>query len=650
MEAIKIMPLGDSLTFGVVNNDTNDNFSGGYRTVLWDSLKSDGFNIDFVGPQDNALNGIRSIDKDNAGMRGWRIDQLLNGRGGQGKVSDWLDSSSPNIVLLMAGTNDFLNGETATQARDELRLVIQTVVNSGAQVLVASIPALNPASSEVTQAAADEVNAFNGLLPGLVAEFSSNVSFVDIAAALDGINDISSDGIHLTSTAYSKVGTVWHNALRPLLNTDSSNIQRGTPVRLEVEDFGSLGVFGTENTPGSTPPPTKVISLLDAFNANGSTPVTATATDTFNLPTGQYDVILGFFDEADSVGNIQVTVGDDSLPEFQLDGIFGDGHSGDSTPTTRNFVRKTVGKNLTINNGDAIEITGTSAFENGGGELIRIDYIEFVPISGAGGTIPNSSEGGSDNSSGNNTSDSSGSDSSGSGFPIAESPVSADDDVIGIVGTLPTRPNFRKGREGDRFRGNGDRNRLKGTGRNDVLLGKGDNDVLRAKGGNDKVKGNDGKDKLFGQGGSDRLVGGDDNDQLKGGSGDDLLQGQDGRDRLIGQGGNDFLIGGDGKDRLTGNGGNDVFVFQKLSDGIDIITDFQPGSDVIDLRRILSRPEFAADTPIAKFEAFVDLSQRGNSTLVQIDLDGNGLGEELEAIAKLKGVNATNLNPTDFVI
>ncbi|NET53848.1 MAG: hypothetical protein F6K09_36000, partial [Merismopedia sp. SIO2A8] len=42
---LKIMTLGDSLTWGVVNDNTNHEESGGYRTVLQDSLLSNGFTI-----------------------------------------------------------------------------------------------------------------------------------------------------------------------------------------------------------------------------------------------------------------------------------------------------------------------------------------------------------------------------------------------------------------------------------------------------------------------------------------------------------------------------------------------------------------------------------------------------------------------------
>ncbi|HEY0302186.1 MAG TPA: Ig-like domain-containing protein, partial [Rhizomicrobium sp.] len=69
---------------------------------------------------------------------------------------------------------------------------------------------------------------------------------------------------------------------------------------------------------------------------------------------------------------------------------------------------------------------------------------------------------------------------------------------------------------------------------------------------------------------------------LDGGSGIDVLYGHDGSDTLNGAGGSDYLGGGRGDDALSGGGGADRFVFRN-GDGRDIVTDFAPGSDVIEL-------------------------------------------------------------------
>ncbi|MGB1539755.1 MAG: calcium-binding protein, partial [Rickettsiales bacterium] len=78
-----------------------------------------------------------------------------------------------------------------------------------------------------------------------------------------------------------------------------------------------------------------------------------------------------------------------------------------------------------------------------------------------------------------------------------------------------------------------------------------------------------------------------DNDSLYGGAGNDGLNGALGDDLLVGGIGNDTLTGGAGQDTLTGGDGNDVFAFDVLTDSLtatpDLITDFEQGTDVIDV-------------------------------------------------------------------
>lgn len=69
---------------------------------------------------------------------------------------------------------------------------------------------------------------------------------------------------------------------------------------------------------------------------------------------------------------------------------------------------------------------------------------------------------------------------------------------------------------------------------------------------------------------------------LTGGTGDDILSGQGGADTINGGTGNDLIMDGAGADRLTGGAGTDEFIF--VIDGArDVIVDFEPGTDRIDL-------------------------------------------------------------------
>ncbi|MEM9198156.1 MAG: hypothetical protein AAGD12_09915 [Pseudomonadota bacterium] len=132
---------------------------------------------------------------------------------------------------------------------------------------------------------------------------------------------------------------------------------------------------------------------------------------------------------------------------------------------------------------------------------------------------------------------------------------------------------------------------IDGQDGNDRLVGGQGNDELTGGEGNDRIKGNDGGDLLIGNAGVDRLIGGAGSDAMFGGSNSDIMFGQSGSDAMRGGGGNDEMYGGGsndtltgdaGDDTLTGEAGADVFVIND-GDGSDIITDFENGTDLIDL-------------------------------------------------------------------
>jgi Ca2+-binding RTX toxin-like protein len=95
--------------------------------------------------------------------------------------------------------------------------------------------------------------------------------------------------------------------------------------------------------------------------------------------------------------------------------------------------------------------------------------------------------------------------------------------------------------------------------------------------------------------GNDTVTGSARADLLTGGGGDDLLLGGGGRDRLDGGAGNDTLDGGAGADRLVGGTGADVFRFGATGAVGDVILDFHPGEDRIDLRNVGASLEYGVD-------------------------------------------------------
>lgn len=217
---VKIWPLGDSNT-GVdptlFPDSTNLNK---YRQGLYSLLSADGYVVDFVGTQDSGQAGLD--DRDHEGHGGYWIGEIAYGPGKDpnnptGGVAQWLTamgpSQTPDIVLLMIGTNDVIAGSTArSQAPAWLSHLIDLLVGElpDARILVSTIPPL--ASPYTTTDNNNFVVPFNDSLREIVLGKGGNVQLVDAYAALTTA-DMSADGLHLTAAGYDKLAEVWYDAI-----------------------------------------------------------------------------------------------------------------------------------------------------------------------------------------------------------------------------------------------------------------------------------------------------------------------------------------------------------------------------------------------------------------------------------------------------
>lgn len=150
---------------------------------------------------------------------------------------------------------------------------------------------------------------------------------------------------------------------------------------------------------------------------------------------------------------------------------------------------------------------------------------------------------------------------------------------------------------------------IRGCGGDDLIYDDLGVNSLRGGKGNDTIAVGDasGGSILRGGTGDDWLHSGNGADILNGGHDDDMIFGGGGDDRLRGGNGVDYLDGGAGNDLMTGGAGADVFVFKPVSDGHDLITDFQIGTDHIKL--IHGTWDFAD----------LILTQQGRKVVVTID-------------------------------
>jgi lysophospholipase L1-like esterase len=192
---VRIMPLGDSITFG-----SGSSTKSSYRADLYRRLTAAGLDVDFVG----SVRSGAGADTDNEGHPGWRIGQIAE------RVDGWLAEYRPDVVLLHIGTNDMRTDAKAFGAAGRLSALIDqiAVARPAARIFVARIiGAWDPA----TQA---RIDAYNAAIPGIVASKGSRVRLVDLSTV--GGADLA-DKLHPNDTGYARMSYLWNRALRRVL-------------------------------------------------------------------------------------------------------------------------------------------------------------------------------------------------------------------------------------------------------------------------------------------------------------------------------------------------------------------------------------------------------------------------------------------------
>ncbi|WP_319823989.1 Ig-like domain-containing protein [Thalassovita sp.] len=157
----------------------------------------------------------------------------------------------------------------------------------------------------------------------------------------------------------------------------------------------------------------------------------------------------------------------------------------------------------------------------------------------------------------------------------------------------------------------------------------------------DSIDGSEDEDGIFGGLGDDTIHGLGSDDVVDGGAGADECHGDDGRDEVRGGSGNDDLYGeteddtlsgGLGDDTLTGGTGADRFVINK-GDGIDVITDFEDGIDLLDLSS-WDKTEAAS--------AVIGATQTAGGDVRVTFVDGSSV--------RIVGLNLANFDLTDVIL
>jgi len=199
--AVRVMPLGDSITHG-------EEIPGGYRIGLCQRFVSNKFQVQFVGSQSNGP--ASACGTAHEGHPGWRIDMI------DANIVGWLRATNPHTVLLHIGTNDVLQNFNLSTAPARLSALIDhiTATVPNAQVFVATIIPIANTTAEA------RARTFNATIPGIVqskVNAGKHVHLVNMANALTTADLI--DGVHPNAGGYDKMAATWFNALRSVPGT-----------------------------------------------------------------------------------------------------------------------------------------------------------------------------------------------------------------------------------------------------------------------------------------------------------------------------------------------------------------------------------------------------------------------------------------------
>lgn len=193
-QTLRILPMGDSITWGYYSSDGN-----GYRLDLLNLLA--GNPVTYIGSQHSG----NMSNNANEGYRGATIQQISNYVAANGSYA-----LQPNVVLLLAGTNDINLNQNVTTAPARLGHLIDSVLSSCTNpvVLVGEItPIWGSPEARVVQ--------YNAAIPGIVAErvaLGEHVLTVNMSAYITA--DDLADGLHPQDEGYVKMAKAWYAGIQ----------------------------------------------------------------------------------------------------------------------------------------------------------------------------------------------------------------------------------------------------------------------------------------------------------------------------------------------------------------------------------------------------------------------------------------------------
>ncbi len=214
----RIMPLGDSITWGV-----GDEGNAGYRGPLFAHILADGKKATFTGSGQNGPSMVSGVafPKRNEGHPGWGIAQVTTWSNGNAGIAQQIpspafDSSSggvPHVILLHIGTND-ASQFTADVMESDLNKLLDKLVAGAPEALIVLAKIIPPGWYN------QQLTNYNAKLAGIVdlrAAAGEHIVLADLNSDFDTKTMLGSDSLHPNAAGYEFMAKKWYAIIGPYL-------------------------------------------------------------------------------------------------------------------------------------------------------------------------------------------------------------------------------------------------------------------------------------------------------------------------------------------------------------------------------------------------------------------------------------------------
>lgn len=221
-----ILTLGNSITNGTSKYDS-------YRRRLWQLLHKGNYNFDFIGSWSlHHMGGAvpdPDFDMDHDGHSGWTTRDILNPPDWdriRGNINVWIQSYTPDIVLVELGTNDVFQCIPAKEAMNNISSIIDILRNKNphVKIFLAQIPPLGAQWSGKKLCGTDtsyskSIEIFNNHIVKLAAEKNMPVSKVITVDLYTGVHPATDmyDDIHPNDIGEENMAESWYKAINKYL-------------------------------------------------------------------------------------------------------------------------------------------------------------------------------------------------------------------------------------------------------------------------------------------------------------------------------------------------------------------------------------------------------------------------------------------------